>query len=212
MQLFGPREPRPPVEVDRGELEHAGAGDDAGVVHTHPLLGLPLRDLHPVVERDRADRRLADEARPDATVLLTLELDRPGVEHPLHVMLDRLDETPHARGRCVDLVRDADASHSEASGAGRCGDAPQRRGGALGRHDVDQHAGATLEAGLRDEVGPDVDVPVVLALVCVRRSVEADVVGDIADHDVEECGGIAQCAANGLEGRDYCAELVEFTT
>ena len=78
-------------------------------------------------------------------------------------------------------------------------DAAQRSGGALGRHHVDQHARATFEAGLRDEVGPDVDVPVVLALVCVRRRVEPDVVGDVTDHDVEECGGVAQCAADGLE-------------
>ena len=62
--------------------------------------------------------------------------------------------------------------------------------------DVDQHAGATLEAGLRDQVGPDVDVPVVLALVCVRSGVEADVVGHVADQHVEEGSGVTQRPAD----------------
>ena len=46
-------------------------------------------------------------------------------------------------------------------------------------------AAAALEAGLGDEVRPDVRVPVVLAGVLVRRGVEAEVVGDVAERRVD---------------------------
>ena len=63
-------------------------------------------------------------------------------------------------------------------------DAAERLGGLLRRHDVDQHAGAALEPGLGDEVRPQVDVPVVLAGVLVRRAVHAEVERHVAERRV----------------------------
>jgi hypothetical protein len=85
------------------------------------------------------------------------------------------------------------------SGVGR--DAAQRGGGFFGRDDVDHHTGATLEPCLRDEVRPDVDVPVVLARVLVWRRVEPDVERDVAERRVEMRRGVAQRDADGGERR-----------
>src|SRR4051812_48059596 len=44
------------------------------------------------------------------------------------------------------------------------GFAPQRLGGELGRHHVEQHAGAELEPGAGGPLGQQVDVPVVVVV------------------------------------------------
>src|SRR4051794_28617637 len=52
-ELLGPGKARAASEVDGGEGEPSGAGDEAGVAHAHGHAGLPLGDLHPVDQLDR---------------------------------------------------------------------------------------------------------------------------------------------------------------
>ena len=112
------------------------------VAHAHRPAGLPLGDLHAVGEAHRADLRDALEPRADARGLLGEEADRLGVGHPVDVAFDLLDGRARRRraGRRSRAATRIRVTRRRADGA-------QRLGGRLGRHDVDHHAGAALEAG-----------------------------------------------------------------
>ncbi len=69
-------------------------------------------------------------------------------------------------------------AHAPVSGATRSS-VSQQFGGGLGRHDVDQHPGALLEAHDAGHPGHDVDVPVVPGVVVVGQGVDHHVVGQI---------------------------------
>src|SRR5688500_10998502 len=69
------------------------------------------------------------------------------------------------------------------------GSAAQLCGRHLGCDDVDEDTGAELEAGPRRELGQHVGVPVEDPLVAVRRGVEHDVVGHVAEAVPEAAQG-----------------------
>ena len=71
----------------------------------------------------------------------------------------------------------------------------------LGRHDVDEHAGAAFETCRADELRPEVHVPVVFAGVLMRCRMEHEVVGHVA----EGFAKVEQRVANGAtDGGQRC--------
>ena len=81
------------------------------MAHAHRPLGLPGGDLHPVVEAQRADHRLARVTGPDPAPLARLEVDRPRVGHPVDVALDRLEHPPHRARRSGEVGPNLDRRH-----------------------------------------------------------------------------------------------------
>jgi hypothetical protein len=65
------------------------------VFDTHRTVGFPAGDAHRVGESDGSNLGFAEKLRPDASTLISGELDRLGIRHPVDVTLDRLNYVPH---------------------------------------------------------------------------------------------------------------------
>ena len=122
------------------------------MTHSHRVLVDPLGDLHAIAETQRSDPGVDDHPRPHAATTIVLEADAGGVGHP------RARGPPPARrsprrhpGARRSRRRRRCSSKSDVAVR-----PPQFLGGELRRRDVDEHAGAALEAGDGHELRPQV--------------------------------------------------------
>ena len=190
-QRLLPAEASAPAEVDRRQREPTGAGHHA----RRGERPSPTPGVHSVISMWSTsligpDLGVAQERRADTAMLVASRTGSP----------PRRASTRHgprsARRSSTPRSGDAEMSMATSSrdtlgGSGLDGLATQLRGSGLGRDDVDHHAGATLEARRRDQLRPQVHVPVERAVVVMRCGVEADVVRHVAVRVAQHLDGVA---------------------